>query len=162
MRVKPADARGALSNTSAMDSGLYQLAISLPGRTLLTPGRLGTFELAGGLYVYTGIARRNLRARLARHARKDKRLRWHVDYLLQYGIIKRIFIYPVETFTECELSLLILETLEGEIPIPRFGASDCRCRGHLVKCPVGKGVREMEKAVSRVGGSYSVGPEDFK
>ncbi len=133
-----------------MDSGLYQLIISLPRPVVLAPGRLGKFKLPRGAYIYTGRARKNLSVRLARHARKEKKLRWHVDYLLQYGIIKRRLIYPLEMFTECELNRLSLEALGGDIPIPGFGASDCRCGGHLIGCPVKYGVREVEKVIGRI------------
>ena len=60
----------------------YQLVIEVPSALRLTVGRLGTFELPAGVYVYTGSARRGFEARLARHARVEKRLRWHIDCLL--------------------------------------------------------------------------------
>ena len=137
----------SVSPDPRMDSGLYQLIIRLKHPITLTPGKLGSFRLRRGLYIYTGSGRKNLRARIARHFRVSKRYRWHVDYLLQYGIIEKGIVYPLGLFTECELSRLTLETLKGQIPIPRFGASDCRCHGHLIRCPPKRQAAEIEKAV---------------
>lgn len=131
----------------SLDAGFYQLLISLPRRSSITPGKLGTFQLPRGLYIYTGSARRNLRSRIVRHLGREKRLRWHVDYLLQYGIIRLVLIYPLHLFTECGLNLMALRVLNGEFPIHRFGASDCRCRSHLVRVPKGAGFRDVERSI---------------
>lgn len=91
-------------------------------------GRLGEFDFPAGDYVYTGSARRNLEARIARHLRRDKRLRWHIDYLLAapgvtVGEVRR------SDVAECVLN----QATAGRVPVPGFGASDCRqgCGSHL-------------------------------
>ena len=38
-------------------------------------------EFSAGVYVYTGSATRGLEARIARHQRADKKIRWHFDHL---------------------------------------------------------------------------------
>ena len=45
-------------------------------------GKLGSFDFGEGFYVYVGSALNSLESRLKRHLRDDKKLFWHVDYLL--------------------------------------------------------------------------------
>jgi len=108
----------------------YQLHIHLDRSITLAIGRLGTFVFPAGDYIYTGSARRNIEVRIARHLRKEKKLRWHIDYLLAS---KHVSVTRVERFTcdECPLN----QQVAGEIIAPGFGASDCRagCGSHLKK-----------------------------
>ena len=94
----------------------------------LTIGRLGAFRFPAGRYVYTGSARRNLEARIARHRRRDKKLRWHIDYLLAAPGV-RVLSVRRSRRDECALN----RSTSGSIPVPGFGASDCRagCGSHL-------------------------------
>ncbi len=57
----------------------YQLVIRVPLQIEVTIGKLGLFRFPEGTYVYTGSARRNYEARIARHLRQEKSLRWHID-----------------------------------------------------------------------------------
>ena len=106
----------------------YQLAITLSAPARIMIGRLGVFDFPAGRYIYTGSARHNLEARIARHRRADKQLRWHIDYLLASPQAQ---ITGIERFArpECELN----RDTAGEILIAGFGASDCRagCGSHL-------------------------------
>ncbi len=87
---------------------------------------MGELDLDGGYYVYTGSARRGLEARVERHRRRDtRRKRWHVDHLAAACRFVAAFAYP-GSFGECALA-----AAGGGLVIPRFGASDCRCPGHL-------------------------------
>lgn len=100
----------------------YQLFIRVVSALRIDVGALGPCEFPAGIYVYTGSARRNLAARLARHRSATKRLRWHIDYLLAatgVGIERTL----TSSTAECELN----RAVGGTIPVPRFGASDCRC-----------------------------------
>ncbi|RMF29323.1 MAG: GIY-YIG nuclease family protein, partial [Chloroflexi bacterium] len=101
----------------------------------LTVGALGTFTLPQGLYLYLGSARGpgGLAARLAHHRRPPTRPHWHVDYLRVAGA------RPVavgwaegEARRECAWAREALTLPGAEGPIPRFGASDCRCPTHLI------------------------------
>jgi len=106
----------------------YQLVIRVARRMEVTVGRLGTFHFPKGIYVYTGSAKRNFEARIARHLRREKTLRWHIDYLLTA---------PGVSVTEVRRSVmdecLLNQSIQGEIVAPGFGASDCRhgCGSHL-------------------------------
>lgn len=106
----------------------YQLLIELTGALRVRIGRLGTFDFPAGRYLYTGSARRNLEARLTRHLRREKRLHWHIDYLLAEDPV-RILAIRRSALPECTLH----RQSPGEIVVPGFGASDCRagCGSHL-------------------------------
>lgn len=106
----------------------YQLAIALAVPARITIGRLGMFDFPAGSYVYTGSARRNLEARIARHLRRDKLLHWHIDYLLTTLGVE---VTGVERFEQAEC--LLNRKTAGAVLVPGFGASDCRagCYSHL-------------------------------
>ncbi len=106
----------------------YQLIIHLKSAHRLTIGAIGAHDFPAGFYVYTGSAKRNLAARIERHKRKEKPLRWHIDYLTTQPDAS---IVEVKTYdkNECELN----QQISGEIIIKGFGASDCKqgCGAHL-------------------------------
>lgn len=107
---------------SAAGHTTYQLLIDVPRRLRVQIGRLGEFEFPAGRYAYTGSAKRNLAARIARHLRREKALRWHIDYLLAApGVrIKRVITSP---HPECALNRACC----GRIVVAGFGSSDCAC-----------------------------------
>ena len=110
----------------------YQLEILLTRAAWIRVGALGRFRLAAGRYVYTGSARGCLRRRLHRHLAVDKRRRWHVDHLLAspYAHVVAVRVSPLP---ECRWNA----ATPGSIPIPGFGAGDCRagCGAHLKRLP---------------------------
>lgn len=116
----------------SMTPGAYQLHLRLDQPTTLTVGRLGTFDFPAGRYVYTGSAMNGLDARIARHRRSEKKLRWHIDYLLQHARLTRVRRFPSTRREECELNTKVLRRRRARITVPRFGSSDCGCRSHLV------------------------------
>lgn len=91
-------------------------------------GRLGTFDFPAGRYVYTGSAKRYFQARIHRHLRQEKTLRWHIDYLLT---APGVTVTSVQSSSadECGLN----QSTGGTVVVPGFGASDCRrgCGSHL-------------------------------
>lgn len=120
--------------------GLYNLLIHLEGRRRLHIGRLGLFDFPAGYYVYTGSAMNGLEARIQRHLRKEKTLRWHIDYLLRFAKVVEVHRYPFDgktggrqsqRLTECALSNAVANLPGCSRIVPRFGASDCRCAAHL-------------------------------
>ncbi len=106
----------------------YQLLIHLSADTRLRVGRLGEFSFPAGDYVYTGSALRNFEARIARHLRQEKKSRWHIDYLLAAPGARVLQVFRSDR-DECAVNL----ATSGAIPVPGFGASDCRhdCGSHL-------------------------------
>jgi Uri superfamily endonuclease len=117
-----------VATESARSPRTYQLFIEIAAPVRVTIGRLGSFDFPAGRYVYTGSALRNFEARIARHLSRDKKMHWHIDYLLAApGVTVREVARFVET--EC----LVNQAVGGEIVAPGFGASDCRkaCGSHL-------------------------------
>ncbi len=112
-----------------MDSGLYIAVFYLPIEQRITIGRRGRYRFRPGVYFYVGSAQKNLSARIERHARTDKALRWHIDYLS----VKAPMIGAITVSGSRERECQMAAELKGayELVIPGFGASDCRCGGHL-------------------------------
>jgi len=115
-----------------MTPGIYHLLIHLSQDAEIEIGRLGRFCFPTGYYVYTGSALGGLESRIARHRRSEKRLHWHIDYLLQYGCIIDVITHPTKERLECQFSQKILSLPNCEIPVKGFGSSDCGCSAHLV------------------------------
>lgn len=115
-----------------LESGIYNLIIYLAKNKEIEVGSLGEFKFKSGYYIYTGTAQRNLQARINRHRKEDKRLHWHIDYLLQYGEIKEVKTWAEEQEFECRLHNKLAQYLGLEEPISGFGASDCSCNSHLL------------------------------
>ena len=67
--------------TPNTDSGIYVAVFHLPQPRSIKVGALGLVRFKAGIYAYVGSAQKNLTARLQRHARHRKPLRWHIDYL---------------------------------------------------------------------------------
>jgi Uri superfamily endonuclease len=119
-----------------MNSGAYQIFFRLNKEATVRIGNLGEFTFQSGDYVYTGSAMKNLRQRVARHLKHDKKLHWHIDYLLaepEVEIQSVRFIYSNKK-EECEINRGMLSLPGTSIPVNGFGSSDCRnCPSHLVK-----------------------------
>ena len=113
-------------------SGIYILLIEARALRGFSAGAWGPVDLKKGYYSYIGRAERGLPARLARHARREgKRLRWHIDYLLEAADVKEAWIFPLHV-GECALARRLEEEGASREDLGRFGASDCRCPGHLL------------------------------
>lgn len=115
------------------DSGVYIAVFYLPNREHIRVGKLGRFDFAKGVYFYVGSAQRGLSARIARHSRRDKPHRWHIDYLSCKAKMLGVVVLAGPRKRECRLA----EELAGmfELVAPDFGSSDCRCGGHLFYSP---------------------------
>lgn len=116
----------------AGDGGQYVLLLYLPRRLYLEAGRLSGVHVEPGFVFYVGRARRNLFARLARHMRRRKPRRWHIDYLFPAAIPLGAWVFAGDEPAECEIADRIERRNEVRRIIPGFGASDCRCKGHLL------------------------------
>lgn len=111
------------------DKGAYLLIIELKKQMEISVGALGRKEFARGFYVYVGSALSGFDARIRRHLRKEKKIFWHIDYLLEKAEVACALVYPSKRKTECRLARKISALADDSIP--RFGSSDCRCGSHL-------------------------------
>ena len=63
--------------------GTYCLIIELKKSIKTKIGALGKIEFMPGYYVYVGSAMNSIESRVKRHLADDKKLHWHIDYLLK-------------------------------------------------------------------------------
>lgn len=107
--------------------GIYLLILKLRTDKEISIGRLGWIKFKKGSYLYVGSAQNGISQRIRRHYRKNKKLFWHIDYLLSVAKIEQVWIR--EGKGECiladDISRLGLGGIKG------FGCSDCRCFTHL-------------------------------
>jgi Uri superfamily endonuclease len=134
-----------------MDKGIYCLVFSNPSCTVRV-GALGEVAFLPGWHIYVGSALGSGGlARLKRHMAlsrdKDRRPKWHVDWLStspSFSLRNTVHASTGERL-ECRLA----KALGGE-KIPGFGSSDCACRSHLFYRS-GNPVKEVEAAFRSLG-----------
>lgn len=120
-------------STQHPDGGVYIAVFHLPNSRHIRVGRLGRFDFAKGVYFYVGSAQRGLSARINRHRRKKKPLRWHIDHLSCRAKMLGAVVVAGPRKRECELAEGLADMFEPAVPY--FGSSDCRCGGHLFYSP---------------------------
>jgi len=111
---------------------LYVVATWVPRRETISVGALGPVTFTRGWYAYVGSARRGRDARVARHMRADKPLRWHADYLFARHPAVRAWLLDTG-LSECALVGFLCAVIGAQVWAPGFGASDCGCEGHLIR-----------------------------
>ncbi len=134
-----------------MDKGIYCLVFKNPACTVRV-GALGEIAFRRGWHTYVGSALGSGGlARLERHIalsqNKDKRPKWHVDYLSESQPFS--LRYSLHALTEERLECRLAEAL-GRETVPAFGCSDCGCSSHLFfrrRNPV----KEIEAAFRSLG-----------
>ena len=105
--------------------GCYCLIIKLSETSQIKIGKkLGKIKFKKGYYVYVGSAMNSLIARIERHLSDDKKMHWHVDYLLKKAKVSEVIYNQSKRKIECKLSQYISKNSEG---IPDFGCSDSEC-----------------------------------
>lgn len=113
--------------------GAYLLLIGLARSVVLTMTRFSGVTVTPGWYAYAGNAHGpgGLRARVARHLRKDKRAHWHVDHLTHDASVAALCFPGAD---ECHLVKTLTSVSAFSVPMPGFGSTDCRrCESHLVR-----------------------------
>jgi Uri superfamily endonuclease len=108
--------------------GTYLLIMKLPKKTSLMVGKLGVIQFKKGWYVYVGSALNGLDQRIQRHLRTEKKVHWHIDYLLPFIEIVDIFYKENDQKEECTIAQVLERNFTH---IPGFGCSDCSCKSHL-------------------------------
>ena len=114
--------------------GAYLLILGLPAPVPLAIPRFAGARLEPGTYVYAGSARGpgGIRARVGRHLRSEKVVRWHIDHLTSGCRSVWASVHP--DADECSLVTRLLAGGAFETPLPGFGSSDCRsCTAHLLR-----------------------------
>ncbi len=112
--------------------GTYCLIISKSKTSSLKVGNLyEDYKFKKGFYVYIGSAMNSLIPRIKRHLLEDKKMHWHIDYLLKdpHTTVRNILFTDSHDIIECRLSKAIAD--DG-YEIANFGCSDCSCNSHLI------------------------------
>jgi len=67
-----------------LEKGCYVLFLRLTDECSIKIGSLGIHKMPRGLYAYVGSAKGpgGLKARVKRHFKKVKKIKWHIDYLI--------------------------------------------------------------------------------
>ena len=114
--------------------GTYVMVIRISRETRIAVGKLGEFSFTEGFYCYAGSAMGpgGLTARLARHLRPRRNLHWHVDYLLQHGLVVATWQVRSTEKLECVCAQTMLSLDGAQAPVQGFGSSDCSCETHLI------------------------------
>ncbi len=108
--------------------GSYVLLIKLPEEQTITIGIRQAPRFPRGYYAYVGSAMGGFQSRLRHHLKNNKRLHWHIDYLLQKASINSIILCETNDRAECAVAQALSRRFDS---IPGFGSSDCKCRSHL-------------------------------
>lgn len=127
-------------------AGAYVLVIDLAEPVRVAVGA-HAWRLGPGRYLYCGSAHGpgGLHARVARHMRRGKPVRWHVDQLTERGGVRGAWIFPRRH--ECALAARLSHL---PVPIPGFGSSDCRrCASHLFAWPEDAPLSRLFPALGR-------------
>jgi len=109
--------------------GVYTLILFLKKEK-----KIYKWSLRPGYYYYTGSALNNLEARVKRHFRREKKRKWHIDFLTTDNDVELIGAICAETNVKMECKVNQAISKLGEV-IVGFGSSDCKlkCRGHLFR-----------------------------
>jgi Uri superfamily endonuclease len=119
-----------------MNQGVYALIIENKKDHVVQIGKLGTFLFKQGFYVYIGSAlgksATSLEYRLKRHLSSTKKLFWHIDFFLNSESvnIESILYANTSKKEECALASATFQIQGAHIPVPQFGASDCKKVNH--------------------------------
>lgn len=118
--------------------GTYTIVIRCNHVGFTTFGKLGRAKLLKGHYLYTGSALGrgavSLEGRLGRHIRRQKRLKWHIDYLTSRAdcnVTSAVYVVS-DRHLECRVNRSISKGLDISPVLLKIGASDCKCNGHLL------------------------------
>jgi len=123
----------------------YSLLIPLK-ESELRVGSLGTVHFSEGCYVYVGSSMKYGIRRVLRHLSNEKKIRWHIDYLLGDCPPSYVIFAEVQRKMECEVAQRIKESSVDFVP--KFGCSDCNCISHLFR------FRNIEEALEESQRAY--------
>lgn len=124
--------------------GTYLLLMELHDDASIMVGKQGVVDFPKGCYVYVGSALNGLERRIQRHLRIDKKVHWHIDYLLPHGEVVDIFYHENSRLQECAVARMLEKRFFG---VPGFGCSDCECSSHLFRATP----KEISSVVRNLG-----------
>ncbi|WP_022670129.1 GIY-YIG nuclease family protein [Hippea alviniae] len=111
--------------------GAYALLIKVDRDRDIVIGALGNVSFKKGFYVYVGSAMGGLNHRLKRHLSKNKKLRWHIDYLLQKAEVVGVMVWESNKRIEDKIAKKLIKRFKF---VKGFGSSDSKLKSHLFFC----------------------------
>ncbi|MDD5014807.1 MAG: GIY-YIG nuclease family protein [Atribacterota bacterium] len=131
----------------------YVLVINVSEDLKIGVGQLGEVLFKKGDYVYIGSAKGCLETRLQRHLRKEKRIFWHIDYILENQKAKVLQVWVTSKSIECKTADVFEGEYTCEIVKKGFGSSDCKCLSHLFFV---KNKKRIESILKEIGFSRKI------
>ena len=134
--------------------GTYLLIINILRYIEIKVGSLGIVKLEPGIYIYVGsaLAPGGLQARILRHLRKEKKIHWHIDYLLASDDVRILYIaylvYPKKLESTITSELISLGLKPGWY---RFGSTDTKDPSHLLRLPNERDLESILKILKDKG-----------
>ncbi len=135
-----------------LTTGTYVLILQCQQTAQLPVGKLGLLKLRPGYYLYVGSAfgPGGIPARIAHHKRIQRSPHWHIDYLRKETALLATW----HSFDTVKREHQWAAALAGEttcsMAMPRFGASDCKCPGHLFYSVQAPQPAALEKQLRRM------------
>ena len=111
--------------------GIYVLLIEIGKSSDIQVGKRRSYHFEEGYYAYVGSALGSLEKRVARHLNTQKKLHWHIDYLLNTAIVREVIYAETNQKEECLIARALSKRLVSKSD---FGCSDCNCWSHLFYC----------------------------
>jgi Uri superfamily endonuclease len=111
--------------------GTYVLLIEIGKLGDIRVGKRRSYHFEAGYYAYVGSALSNLENRVARHLDTQKKLHWHIDYLLTMATVREVIYAETSQKKECFIAQALSQELASK---SGFGCSDCSCPSHLFFC----------------------------
>jgi len=132
------------------DTGTYALILESKQEFEVTIGKLGRLKGSSGYYVYVGSAfgPGGVKARLKHHRGNASKPHWHIDYLRLKLPFNEVWYTHDHRKRECEWAGLLAGMQGAVIPLPGFGASDCKCMAHLIYFERNPSFRAFRKRLS--------------
>ncbi len=123
----------AHSDNLPKEKGSYLLIMRLERSMYLNVGALGSLKFEAGWYIYVGSAMNGLSSRLKRYLNPPRKLRWHIDYLMEH-----VKLIQIVCFISSEpLEETLAKMLEKHFDYIRgFGATDAKSASHLFVSPI--------------------------
>jgi Uri superfamily endonuclease len=112
--------------------GTYVLVFEAKTEQKVQVGKQGVIDLKPGFYAYIGSAfgPGGLKSRIGRHLKKNKKLKWHIDYVREYLDVVDMYYSESKEKLECKWAAIFAE--DAAIPpLKGFGSSDCKCFSHF-------------------------------
>lgn len=135
-----------------LNKGAYCLIMSLNKDVGIKVGRFGFFNFPRGHYVYVGSAMKNLKQRVSRHFRDEKKLKWHIDYFLENAQLVRALVYPSRKRLESKIAKLFEDEVKvgrANIIVKKFGSTDTKDLTHLFYFPSENSLKESLKIIRK-------------